>query len=396
MQKAKVSVFLLTTLLVVLGTTIWTVATFAKNDSVSDPLANTARIYLIVKTKIGPEMPNTPNAVSGITPTQFRKAYGVNLLKNNGKGITVAVVDACGNSAAQSDLNKYDSTFKLPATTIKVVKPQGPSCNDPPGWGVEVDLDLQMVHAIAPQAKIVLEAAKCATFANLLGAAKDAYTNQGATVVSMSFGGGEFAAETGASADGIFKTGNSKGVSFTASSGDSACGAQYPAASPFVTSVGGTSLNIQSNGTYVSETAWDGSGGGVSAFEARPAYQNGFNSNSGRGIPDVAMVADPNTGVAMFDASQGGFIVVGGTSVAAPMWAGVLATANQTRSSSMKNADLELYNVAGNAAKYAADYHDITSGSSGGVCNAGPGYDLVTGLGSPKANTLVPDLVAAP
>lgn len=395
MRKARISVFLLTTLLVIVGTTVWTVATFAKNASVSDPLTTlSAHTHLIVKKVIGPEL--SSDAVSGIKPAQFRKAYGINLLKNNGAGITVAIDDACGNPNAQADLNKYDSTFKLPATTIKVVTPQGTPCSDPNGWGVEVDLDLQMVHAIAPQAKIVLEAAKSATFANLIGAAKDAYTNQGATIVSMSFGGGEFSGETAANADGVFKTGNSKGVSFTASSGDSGCGAQYPAASPFVTSVGGTTLNISSTGAYMSETAWSGSGGGFSAFETRPSYQNGFNSNAQRGIPDVAMVADPNTGVAMFDSQVGGFIVVGGTSVAAPMWAGVLALTNQTRSSSMKNADLELYNVAGNATKYAADYHDITSGSAGNPCVAGTGYDPVTGLGSPVSNHLVPDLVAAP
>jgi subtilase family serine protease len=252
------------------------------------------------------------------------------------------------------------------------------------------------VHAIAPQASIVLEAARSASFANLIAAVKDAYTNQGATVVSMSFGGSEFSGETGSTADGVFSNGNAKGVSFTASSGDSGCGTQYPATSPFVTSVGGTSLKVSSTGSYVSESAWNGSGGGLSAFESRPSYQNGFNSNSKRGIPDVAMVADPNTGVTIFDSDIGGFAVVGGTSVAAPMWAGVLALADAGRSSSMQNADNELYKVASSAAKYANDYHDVTTGSSGGSCNAGSGYGLVTGLGSPASNNLVPDLVAAP
>jgi subtilase family serine protease len=212
----------------------------------------------------------------------------------------------------------------------------------------------------------------------------------------MSFGGGEFSGETGASADGVFSTGNGSGVSFTASSGDSGCGAQYPAASPFVTSVGGTSLTIQSNGTYVSESAWSGSGGGTSSFESRPSYQNGFNGSSQRGIPDVAMVADPNTGVTMYDKQVGGFIVVGGTSVAAPLWAGVLTLANSGRSGTMHNADNELYSVASNATKYANDYHDVKTGSAGGSCTAGKGYDLVTGLGTPVSNTLVPDLIAAP
>jgi subtilase family serine protease len=334
--------------------------------------------------------------IAGISPTQFRKAYGISSVAQNGKGITIAIVDACGNTGAQSDLNKYDTTFGLPATTIRVVKPQGTTCSDPMGWGVETDLDVQMAHAVATGAKIVLEEAKSASFANLFGAVKDAYTKRGATIVSMSFGGGEFPGETGVGADGIFSTGNGKGVSFTASSGDSGCGAQYPAASPFVTSVGGTSLTIKSNGTFVSESAWSGSGGGISSFESRPSYQNGFNGSKQRGIPDVAMVANPNTGVIVYDKQVGGFVIVGGTSVAAPMWAGVLALTNSGRSSNMHNADNELYGVASSATKYAKDYHDVATGGSGGSCKAGKGYDLVTGLGSPVSNTLVPDLIAAP
>lgn len=394
MRKMTVSALVLIVVLALMGSAV---AAFARGtpgvSSVVPPAAPLkAHTYFILKTPKGAASPN----IAGFTPSQFLKAYGINLLKNKGKGITVAIIDACGNHHAQADLDKYDSTYGLPATTIKVVTPQGTPCSDPQGWGVETDLDIQMVHAIAPRASIVLEAAKNASFTNLLNAAKDAYTNQGATIISMSFGGNEFSGETGATGDGIFSAGNAKGVSFTASSGDSGCGAQYPAASPYVTSVGGTSLVTQSDGTYVSETAWNGSGGGLSAFESRPSYQNGFNSNAKRAIPDVAMVADPNTGVIMYDSDVGGFVVVGGTSVAAPMWAGVLALVDQKRTSSMKNADNELYNVASNASKYATDYHDITVGSAGGSCTAGTGYDRVTGLGTPASNKLAPDLIAAP
>lgn len=389
MRKITASVLVLVAMLAVVGSAV---AVFAKPADPND--AFTAHPDFILKRVLGAAVPNSGGG--GITPAQFRKAYGVSAFKDNGKGVTIAIVDACGNTGAQSDLNKYDSTYGLPATTIKVVQPQGTPCSDPGGWGVETDLDLQMAHAIAPAAKLVLEEAKSASGTNLFNAAKDAYTKRGATVVSMSFGGGEYSGETGSGADGIFSAGNAKGVSFTASSGDSGCGAQYPAASPFVTSVGGTSLTIKSDGTYVSESAWNGSGGGLSKFETRPTYQNGFNSNKQRGIPDIAMVADPNTGVSMYDAQVGGFIVVGGTSVAAPLWAGVLALADHGRTSSMKNADNELYSVAGNSSKYAKDYHDITNGGSGGNCTAGTGYDLVTGLGSPVSNSLVPDLIAAP
>ncbi len=391
MRKASVLVLVLLVLFTLLSVP-FVVSAKGTTGLRSDPLATLyAHPDFIRKSKstISPD-------IAGISPTQFRKAYRISSVTQNGTGITIAIVDACGNPGAQKDLNKYDTTFGLPATTIQVVKPQGTTCSDLQGWGVEADLDIQMAHAVAPGAKIVLEAAKSASFANLLGAVKDAYTKRGATIVSMSFGGVEFPGETGANADGVFSTGNGSGVSFTASSGDNGCGAQYPAASPFVTSVGGTSLNIQSNGTYISESAWNGSGGGTSSFETRPSYQNGFNGSSQRGIPDVAMVADPNTGVIVYDIQVGSFIVVGGTSVAAPMWAGVLALANSSRSSTMHNADNELYAVASNATKYANDYHDVTTGSAGGSCKAGTGYDLVTGVGTPVSNTLVPDLLAAP
>ncbi|GAC1423232.1 MAG: S53 family peptidase [Ktedonobacteraceae bacterium] len=343
----------------------------------------------------------SPNSLSGgLTPSQFRKAYGIDLLAKNGAGITVAIVEAYGNPNAQVDLNKYDKTYGLPATTITTVYPQGKVGSVDEGWALETDLDVQMVHALAPRAKIILEVAKTPTDVDLYNAVKDAYTKHGATVVSMSFGGSESAGQTGAIGDGVFSAGNAKGVSFTASSGDGGTGAQYPAASPYVTSVGGTTLNVKADGTYVSETAWSGSGGGLSAYEKSPAYQVGFNKSAKRGLPDVAMVADPNTGVNVFDSfgynGQKGFFVLGGTSVAAPMFAGVLALVNQGRSSTLKNADIQIYAAA--KANYKTYFHDITSGNNGScgkICNASSGYDYVTGLGSPIVNTLVPALIAA-
>ncbi len=336
----------------------------------------------------------------GLTPAQFRKAYGIDQLPNNGAGITVAIVDAYGNPNAQADLDAYDKAYGLPAGTVTTIYPQGPIANVDEGWALETDLDIQMVHAIAPKANIILEAAKSPTNGNLLGAVKDAYQKRGAKVVSMSFGGGEFASQTSKKADGIFAAGNAKGVSFTASSGDNGTGAQYPAASPYVVSVGGTTLNVQPDGTYVSETAWSGSGGGISAFENAPVFQAGFNTHPKRGIPDVAMVGDPATGVMIYDSfgynKQKGFFILGGTSVAAPMFAGVLALVDQGRASSLKVANVEIYATA--KAHYTTDFHDVVAGNNGAcgaICNAGKGYDYVTGLGSPVANKLVPDLIAA-
>jgi subtilase family serine protease len=257
-----------------------------------------------------------------------------------------------------------------------------------------------MVHVIAPKAKIVLEAAKTANDGDLYAAVKDAYMHRGATVVSMSFGGSESTSETGVLGDGIFSAGNAKGVSFTASSGDNGTGAQYPASSPYVTSVGGTTLHVQNDGRYISETAWSGSGGGLSAYEKVPSYQTGVNKSKQRGVPDVAMVADPNTGVNVYDSfgynGQKGFFIVGGTSVAAPLFAGVLALVNQGRTHTLQNANTQIYPAA--KSRYAKYFHDIASGSNGScgkICTAHSGYDTVTGLGSPLVNNLVPALIAA-
>lgn len=383
MRKISVSVLALIALLAIVGAVT---PVFARSV---DAFSAMAQPDVILLTRHGTLKPS----VAGFTPAQFRKAYGIDRLSQQGAGMTVAIIDACGNTHAQADLNTYDTQFGLPAITIKIVTPQGPPCSQPNTWGLETDLDLQMVHAVAPQASIVLEEAQSPSNANLLNAAKDAYTHQGATVVSMSFGGREFSGETGSHGDAIFSAGNARGVSFTASSGDSGCGSQYPAASPFVTSVGGTVLTTQPDGTYVSETAWSSSGGGFSSIEARPAYQKGFNKNAQRGIPDVSLVS---TNMSMYDSQFGGFVEVNGTSIGAPMWAGILTDANSGRGGTFKNADIELYAIAKNKAKYASDYHDITTGGSGGVCNAKQGYDEVTGLGTAVANHLVPDLIAAP
>jgi subtilase family serine protease len=166
--------------------------------------------------------------------------------------------------------------------------------------------------------------------------------------------------------------------------------------------VGGTTIHTaDSSGTYQSETAWSGSGGGQSAFEGEPSYQVNFGiaSNNKRGVPDVAYGADPNTGFPVYDSvryqGQAGWFQVGGTSAGAPQWAAVIAIANSMRAAATKGALTGAQSALYNAA-YSTSYHDITSGSNGscGICSAVTGYDFVTGLGSPKALALVNSLVA--
>jgi subtilase family serine protease len=333
----------------------------------------------------------------GYTPAALRIAYGFKSLGNYGAGQVIALVDAYDNPNAESDLGVFTAQYKLPSCTtangcFKKIYATGTKPPTNSGWAGESSLDIEWSYAIAPKAKIILvEGANSGNAA--LWQAVDVAVANGATVVSMSFGGNEYSSET--SDDSHF---NVPGVVFCASSGDSGHGSFYPAASPYVVSVGGTTLKLNSNGTWKSETTWTGSSGGTSAYESEPSYQAGAQNTGKRGIPDVAYDANPSTGVRVYSKSGfGGWVTVGGTSIGSPQWAGLFAIANSMRAGSGKSRltqpQFTLYPSA------EADYHDITSGTNGSCgsqCTAGAGYDFVTGVGSPKANLLIPALVAAP
>lgn len=343
----------------------------------------------------------TPRAStpSGVTPAQMKTAYGFNAITNQGQGQTIAIVDAYDDPTIENDLGVFSSQFGLPACTtangcFKKIYANGRKPLPNGGWSLEMALDVEWAHAIAPQAKIILvEAAN--NLNNSLYTAVDVAVQNGASVVSMSWGGGEARNET--QTDSHF---NAAGVTFTASSGDGGHGIIYPAASPFVIGVGGTTLSINPFGTYLGETAWSGSGGGSSRYEPEPVYQTSVQQTGRRGVPDVAYDADPATGVPVYSGTlyqgQKGWFQVGGTSMSAPQWAALLGIVNSSRAASGKapvgNVLSSLYSLAGNL-------HDIVSGSNGTCalqCNAVAGYDFVTGLGSPKADQLIPALVALP
>ncbi|MCL6452079.1 MAG: S53 family peptidase [Alicyclobacillus sp.] len=336
----------------------------------------------------------------GYQPSQIRTAYGLNQVSQTGQGETIAIVDAYGSPTIQSDLNTFDAQFGLPQTTVQIAYPSGKPSKSDGGWALETSLDVEWAHALAPGATILLVVAKSASTSDLLSAI-DYATAHGAQVVSNSWGGSEFSSET--SDDSHF---NHTGVVYTASAGDSGAQAEWPAVSPYVVSVGGTSLTTTSSGTWESESAWSSSGGDLSAYESTPSYQDAWTSVVGtqRGVPDIAWDADPNTGVAVYDSTrdqgQAGWFEVGGTSVGAPSWAALIALADQGRGSagplSSSQVLNQLYSVAGttNSSGYTNNYHDITSGSNGNP--AEPGYDLVTGIGTPKFNQLVQSLIAAP
>ena len=220
----------------------------------------------------------------------------------------------------------------------------------------------------------------------------------GVVVVSMSFGESE---QTGdLQLNSIFTTPSGHTpVTYVASTGDDGAPGGYPAYSPNVLAVGGTSLSTDSSGDYLGETAWSGSGGGISTVEAQPSYQAGVvtQSSTARTIPDVAFDADPNTGVGIYDTydfPSSPWVQIGGTSLSAPCWSALIAIADQSRAAAGESSlDGPSQTLPDLYSLPAGDFHDITTGGNG-TYNAGPGYDLVTGRGTPVANDIVSGLTS--
>lgn len=324
----------------------------------------------------------------GYTPAQIRNAYGVNNISDTGAGETIAIVDAYGSPSMKSDLNAFSSKFGLPNANLTIAYPNGKPTKTDGGWALETSMDVEWAHAIAPNANILLIVAKTPSNTNLMNAINYA-TSHGAQVVSNSWGGPESHRES--NYDSYF---NHSGITYLASSGDNGSGVEWPASSPYVVSAGGTTLNIDSSGTYESETGWSGSGGGLSYYVSTPQYQKNVSNIVGnyRGNPDISWVSDPNTGAAVYDTTpykrQAGWFQVGGTSLSSPSLAGVVALIDQSLGHSLDSYDFltDLYSATSTG--YDTDYHDITSGSNGSY-NAQSGYDLVTGIGTPKVDKLV-------
>jgi subtilase family serine protease len=336
---------------------------------------------------------------TGYTPTQIRHAYGFDKQTGNGgAGQTIAIVDAYDSPNIQADLDVFSSKFGLPTTTsnpsmFTVAFASGTQPAASPSWEQETSLDVEWAHAIAPNANILLVEAASSQVSDMFAAVDYAATR--ASVVSMSWGFYEGSGEV--PYDSHF---TKSGVTFLASSGDAGGRVEYPAASPYVVSVGGTSLKLDSTGNRTSETAWSSGGGGASRFESLPGYQSSFGLKySGRATPDVAYNADPNTGVLVYDSvsylGMSGWLIAGGTSAGAPQWAALVALADAGRSTSLTPLTSDSLTTspvytAATGSVYASNYNDITSGSN--KYSAGAGYDLATGLGSPKANNLIPYL----
>jgi hypothetical protein len=335
------------------------------------------------------------------SPSQIRHAYGFDQIPYDGSGQTIAIVVAYDNPALTYDLSEFDQLFGLADPVLTIAQPQGQPSYDL-GWGLETDLDVEWAHAIAPGANILLVEAKNADGNSLPAAVNYARQQPGVVVVSMSWDAPESPAER--LYDSYFTTprghlggsGLPGGVTFVAASGDSGAGVLWPAASPNVLSIGGTTLTLDDKNQILSETGWSASGGGVSSYESQPAYQAAFQTFGMRTTPDFSYDADLSTAYWAYASAYGGMQAVYGTSAGAPQWAGLIALADQglaaNNSGSLDGATQTLpalYHLAN--VSYATYFRDIVDGNNGFA--AGPGYDLVTGIGSPVADQVVQGLV---
>ncbi|HEX8982173.1 MAG TPA: S53 family peptidase [Ktedonobacterales bacterium] len=388
--------------------------------------------------------PEMCGACTVYTPQQLRAAYGLTSLYNAGKrgqGQTVVIIDSFGSPMLQQDLDTFDKQFNLPAVKLKVLSPLGtiPFNSDDAdmvGWQTETTLDVEMVHAIAPEASIDLMISPVDETEGVQGLPEFLKLEQYAAdhhlgaIISQSWAASEVSLADAAGQAEIAqwetfyqKAVTQQHITILSSSGDNgatdlidfSAGASsplsptpttsYPDASPWVTAVGGTTL--AHNGSTYSEVVWNNggaSGGGVSRFFSTPAFQQSLPASDqhilhgNRGTPDVAAAADPATGLAI--SIRGQWIVAGGTSAAAPLWAGLMAVANQVAGKPLGYINPSLYKIAASP-QYASAFRDITQGDnsfSRGAFHiqgysATSGWDPATGLGSPNAANLIPLLV---
>jgi len=349
-------------------------ATSVRNTPVcSIPTTGLAACNAIRHDRVSADGKVVPNLIpAGYGPADIKAAYGL----GGGSGQTVAIIDAYDLPTAESDLGVYRSQYGLSACTTangcfrKVGQTGGTVPRANSGWGQEIALDIDMVSAACPGCHILLVEATSATNANLAAAVNYAAT-QKVVAISNSYGGPD-QAETSAY--------NHPGIAITASTGDSGYGVQSPASGPHVIAVGGTSLNKVSGG--YTQSAWSGAGSGCSTLNAKPTWQTKATSCSGKANADVSAVADPNTGVAVYDSTpnhgSSGWLVFGGTSVSSPIIGSAYALGG-----------IHTDYPAAYTWVHTASLTDVTTGSNGTCptavwCTAGTGWDGPTGLGTPS------------
>ena len=339
-----------------------------------------ARCHAFVRVDAGGASPLATSGPTGLNPSDLQAAYNLTGLTSTS---TIAIVDAYDDPKAESDLAVYRSSFGMtPCTTAngcfrKSNQTGGtryPRANA--GWAQEISLDIDMASAICPTCKILLVEASSSSFANLATAVDYAASVPGVVAISNSYGGGEYAGEVSDQSHY-----NHPGKAITVSSGDAGYGVEFPASSQYVTAVGGTSLSRDASTRGWTEKVWSGAGSGCSAYIPKPSWQTDA-SCARRTVADVSAVADPATGVSVYDTYRvsggGGWLVFGGTSVSAPIVAGVYALAGNAAS----------INYGSFSYSHRSSLYDVVTGSNGScgglyLCTAVAGFDGPTGNGTP-------------
>jgi subtilase family serine protease len=351
------------------------------------------------------------------SPAQIRAAYDIQPLLDagiDGTGTTIVIVDAFSSPTIANDLNMFDAAFGLPAANLDIVAPDGltPFAMSQFGWAVEISLDVEWAHVVAPGAHIELVLAKSAEDADLLSATRYAVENNLGEVITQSFGEAESCAdpELLRQEHAVFERAASKGITLLAGSGDfgvvnwlcdgsakaSVASVATPASDPNVTAVGGTRLAIDPvSSAYAWESGWSDAfgagGGGFSSVYRRPGYQAPFVDGHARALPDVAYSASAFGST--FFVVTGRLGAIFGTSGGTPQWAGIVALARQVAGHRQSQLNIRLYHLA-KSSSYGDALHDVTTGNNSfnGVTgfSAGPGWDAVTGLGTPDVAKLVP------
>lgn len=377
------------------------------------------------------------------TPHAFRVAYGVESLVEQGytgKGQTVIDIVSFGSPTLQKDMDAFDKEFGLPPIKLQILSPLNEPISDPDhqrgGWAEETTLDVEIIHAIAPDANIVVLTSPVAETEGTIGLPEFLKLEQYVidrklgNIVSQSWGVSELTLQSNIDPAGPQQVKQwdtfyqqaitQHAMTYLSSSGDNGSTdyidlhakqlahvqtTSFPCDEPWVTAVGGTQL--QRNGTTFDESVWNSggaSGGGFSRFFSTPNYQQTLSAsvksqlNNRRGVPDVAAAGDPRTVLANY--VDGQWTMIGGTSAAAPVWAGLMAIANQMAGHPLGFINPALYKLA-TSSTYASDFRDITSGNNTNRevnvpgYPATPGWDPATGLGTPNAAKLIPDLIAA-
>ena len=331
----------------------------------------------------------------GLTPQEAKGAYH---LPDRGGAGTIAIITAYDHPFIESDLAVFTRAFSLPPCTVASkcleIHKMATKLKTNTDWSMETALDTQWSHAVATEAKILVVEAVSDHGADLMKAVDYARNRKDVVSVSMSWGGDEFAGET--KLDEHFTSlSSSSPIAYFASSGDDGTGASWPAVSPNVVAVGGTSLAINDQGQFFSESGWSGSGGGISMYEKEPAYQTDYSiprATGKRAIPDVSYAADPRRGFSVYHVDSNtiaksaprvrGWYVIGGTSAGSPQWAAIAAL-----SSSIKSPiSLAKLYADKASATYDSIFRDIKTGENGTCtyyCVARKHYDYITGLGSP-------------